>query len=1219
MNIRSILTGAAAIAVGCGFATDLRWVNWNGDLKASTAANWDPQQVPVEGDNLIIDWGGSGTKYWHNDLSVVYGHITASITNSSGSRIDFDQNEVRVSNGIEVIGKDGTFYPRTAITGTGDFVVDFPGGTCYLPTSPSSGRYYSGDFHIRHGNMSASAANVTGSEASHGNIYIYANSTRAGEYGKLDGPAGNVYNDIYYDNTCSVFAFQPAGNANYYGNLYFTGGGGTLQKSGDQATPVNWYGKWIKWVPEGRTARSDTLRIYTQRTNYSNGGINLYGGYEDPDVALSLWDGANCTCRISSKIDVPHGINLIGTGLLRFGIDNCSDTALPLYTGANTSIIDLCGTRQTFGDFTVKAGTTPIITNSVAGGEFVWAPSEDATFPGRLDGDYAFTFNTNGVTGTIGSGLVSELNVGAGTLVVAAGSSLPDVKYITVDSGAKISIATEGIFDDVQVTVDDASGLEIAADTTFTAYKVVVGGYNLTPGSYSGYGEGTLVVKDPLFVWTGEGGDNDPTNPDNWNYGVCPESYNSVRFAALSPDTPIALNGDLAIARCEIAAGTTVQLGNGVELAAAEFTFGSGAKVTSSGAATLKYTSHATITDVPVEGEVTVALVLGADFTSTDISARGLRLSNSYEIVLPGDISVYSYEYNGVYQNPGLSSTGVTGGYLNVFTNPGAVAAEWSVWTGGAGAEDISVYTDANWQDGIAPDFSTGAAKLRFPANAVVDVPSGTVRVYELDFLGAAVISNSVGIGRMLVGAGGAAACAKVEFCTPVEFTAAPQAWRLDGASAKVVFNDALGASDMLGNDGMVYFLGNGNAGVKYGLGQVTFNMSCESEMSVGVCVSNLLPIVNQGAAFSATRGLTLWMKNYDLTQDPHCFHSFLEVDFPVNFYGMRMEFVDTTNPGYAVVTFNKPVNFYIDPDLGATSEAVNLVVRGITVFNGPVYSEGQMSVTCCDSGVDKGVFFNDTLTFGTVKRLYQGSGGGYVHFGGKATGWELFAMNGAGLHSIFLAADLLPHDKVILFYNDTGLVDLNGYDQTISALWANYNKTSANQVEITSADKIAVLHLENQANTTSGQVPFRFTGKAGVEFKIASGKTVQLMNGVSRTKGPLITTGAGTLRICDSGRWYGSGKIQVGAGTTLSAEVADAFGDSTEGYKANVEVGAGASLQLDVSQTVKSLTVGNQSVEPGTYYAAGSGQAKTLGCISGSGSLTVLSLPASGSVLIFK
>ena len=285
--MKKLIGAVVAFVCGVSLAADLRWVNWGGDLKASTSSNWEPKQVPQAGDNLTIFYDGSGTKYWHNDLDVVYGHITVVLTNTTDTRVDFDQKEVRVTNGFSFVGEGGSLYPRTAITGTGEFLVDNAGGTCYLPTSPARGRVYSGDFMLKRGQLSPSAKDVLGSESEHGKITIVAHEVGNSpiNFGKLvtSGSGWSIYNDIYYDNTSSVFAFFHDHQVALRGTVYFTGGGGTFQGAGVTTVPMESYGKWENWTPEGQAPHDKTIHLFVK-----GGGIVFRGGYEDKIHPMSI-------------------------------------------------------------------------------------------------------------------------------------------------------------------------------------------------------------------------------------------------------------------------------------------------------------------------------------------------------------------------------------------------------------------------------------------------------------------------------------------------------------------------------------------------------------------------------------------------------------------------------------------------------------------------------------------------------------------------------------------------------------------------------------------------------------------------------------------------------------------------------------------------------------------------------------------------------------------
>ena len=1220
-KLKLVVAAVAAFVMGGAFATDLVWKNWDGDCKAGTASNWEPEQVPVEGDNIIVNYDGSGTKYWHNNLSITYGHITFSVTNSASTRLDPDTNEIKVSNGIDFIGSAGTVYFRTALTGTGDFVMNWPDSTCYLATTPTSGNVYAGDFYINLGTVNIAAAGVTGDAERHGKIYIDATSRTeySGKYGKIGQTAGTIYNDIYHKNNTSWFAFYPSGNTTFYGDLYFTGGNGTIQGGSD--AKVSWYGKWIRWTPEDVTTETSHNTYYKifVTSNSGQNGLCLYGGYEDPYKEIFIYNNVNTLVRIGSKIDVPKGIFFDGDGKVVFEADDVQDV-IPLRINKNC-VIDMGGTKQTIGDITAaNTCTNPTFITSISGGKLTWKPTTDATFPAALNGDFGFAFDADGVTGTIGSALVSSLEVKAGSLAVSEDAALNNVTAIMVANGASLALATGNINDGARLTVlGDADSFTIAAGKTVTVAKAVIDGQTLTAGDYVGvYGEGTLKVKESLFIWTNTSGDGNLLNPDNWNMAECPQYTDNVRFAAGESGIVTLTGGALECNRCEIADGTTLQLPANMSITAVAFQFGEGAKIVGPSSAKIIYPWEVTLADLPIEGGMAVVFQSGATFTSTDISDRALRIEcESGDITIPGDIKVYSYKYNGTYQNPGASNVGVIGGSLQVLKKPGTPDALWT-WTGNGGEDDKSITSDVNWQNGVAPNFNSGLARVQFPAGVEVSIEE-VVRVYSIEFVGAATINDLSGndTGKLYVGEGGATLTKEVIFNVPVEFTAS-QTWAVNGdKDTHLVFNKALGASNTLDDNSLVVFAGDATGHARGEMSCVDFKAACADEMNIGVCVSNALFRIDNGNCCGTKYGFTAFPKEYNNTDDPgHYFKAQCVVNFPCNFYGWRNEMVQETNPTYHILTFNYPVFFGFDTDSAVDDNQNNhtvlaLTVRNSLIFNAPVTADGAIySIAVFGTGVDKGVFFNDTLTFLQKKRYFTG-GEGYHHFNAKVTGWERLAPN-SGAKIQFGLENATPAETPLI-YNTSAIFDLNGYDQTFPALWPTYTKTGATVAEFTSTRAPATLHLTKPQD--QADMAFKYTGLISLELNTAAGKTVNLMNGVSTTHGALILNG-GTFVIKDAGRWHGKGKIRIASGATLETAVDDALGSADDGYKAQLVVAEGGVVKLTNSARVRSAIYNEQKIAPGTYYAEGSGQEKTLSFLSGSGSLTIDKDPPANFIL---
>ena len=1207
--MKKLVCAVVALVCGVSLAADLRWVKWDGDFNTGTAANWEPAQVPQAGDNLTIYYGGDGTKYVHNTLDIEYGKVTVIITNTSSTRIDFDKNELRVTDGFSFLGNGGTVYFRTSLSGTGEFLMDCQDSTLYLPVSPVSGRTYSGDFMLKKGTLNANAEGVLGSKESHGTITILVYAPTAGQYGKLTTSGSwPLWNDIYYDNTSSAFAFYPARNTPLYGDVYFSGGNGTFQASGDSTIPLPCYGKWIRWTPEGRTPQNNTIRMHVPKA-----GVVFYGGYEDETHAIEMWEDANDKVTLACDVNLPYGVTFIGNtgaGTLAFARDKVSKEPLTL-TLKSQSVVDLGGTEQSIGDFSAVAGAK--FTDSVGGGTIVWTPTTDTTFIPALVGNLSFALDAEGRTATLGSAELSGTVLAqAGTLVIAPDAELPNVTAWEVSAGATLDVRTSLQADKGILLLDENGTLSLAQGVVLTVFKAFVGETRLASGDYT-YGQGTLRVQNPLYTWTGEAGDGDLNNPVNWNYHELPNAGEDVLISAANPLT---LHGTLAASKLTLGDGTVITLAKGAVISAGVYDFGEDALI-SSESAVLEFTGDGTYSDLPI-GNGIVIRVTGATvtFAAETIGDGALHLEaddNEAVAVAAGlTLPVYTYKVGDAYVDPGTVPAGA--GHLAVYTKPSEPEANWSVWSGGAGEDDRSIFTDANWDGGTAPNLTSGNAKLRFPANSVVEIAGGTIaRAYALDVQGALTMS---GTGKLAVGAGGATVqTAEVTLEPSIEFAEVPQIWNLVG-TPKVTFNGSLGAHDGLPQDGKVFFLGDGNAQVKDGMGNVWFTAKCAEMMNAEVVVSNVLADIRHGEAFGRERGLTLWQKGYDFTSNGcHLFMGGLEVEFPVRFYGHRKEFVDTTNPTYGILTFNEPVWFYCDPDVDV-KVAVNYTNRRKLTFNAPVTVNGELnSIGNFGAGVDQGTFFYDKVTVETANRIYIAGGSGWTHFmkGGCSVG-DLFAINCAC--SIECGDEnVLDPTHQILFYQPATRFELNGHDQTTTHLWANFTSTTDSPV-FNSTGGVAVVHLTNPSDKAN--YPFRFTGKAGLELQLAANRSLNFYYGTSLTKGPLILRG-GTLNFTGSAKWHGRCVVEIDSGAKIVTSEAETFGDATDGCNVGLQIAEGGTLELGANETVRYLTVGGKDMEPGTYGAPGSGAAHEMDCFAGTGILTVTSVEHPGVMLIVR
>lgn len=1201
-------------------AADLTWVNWSGDLKASTAANWSPAQVPQEGDNLYISYDGQTTKYWHNDLDVVYGHITVALTNAS-TRVDFDQKEVRVSDGISILG-DGsaTFYPRTAITGSGEFEIDIPGGSVYLPTSPTSGRTYTGDVMIRRGTFSPQAADVLGTEQQHGKITICAPTTKDNQYGKLT-PSGTwtMWNEIYYDNTSSAFAFHPSGSVTYRGAWYFTGGGGTVQMSGVNA--IHQYGGIYKWTPEGRATRTDCVHLFCVKP-----GIVLHGGYTDETCVMSVWGNDNTLVVVDSDLDLPLGVRFRGAGQVRFTKDLTTTVGLPFEIAGGSPVIDLCGTTQRLGSFTMAAAAVaPMVTNSSeTAAKVIWMPTADETFGPILAGKTSLTLEAADITGTLASSKMDGgLAVAAGTLEIPSTAVLPNVRSWDVADGATLRIGSSDLNENAVLRLADGATLDVSEGVVFKVLKAFVNDTRLDPGDYQ-YGDGTLRVADPIYTWTGAAGDGNLSNPENWNYKEVPTAEDNV---LLSTGVALSLSGSLEANTLTLGSEQELALANGALIKANQFIFNSGVSIACvDGSATLEFAAEGTYETLPTLKNVRVKSSGGVVTILSDTWGDGkLNLETSddgdFAVGAGRSLPVYTFKRGDTYVDPGEVVAG--SGKLVVYTRPAVPAETWEVWTGLGGEADQSIFSHANWEGGEAPNLATGDAKLRFPADAVVEIPSSVARVHQIEFQGAATL---FGEGKLMIGAGGVQqAEADVDVSVDVEFSAVPMEWAVDGSAATLKFHGAFGAHAALPADGKVSFVGNGTK-VKSGMANVYFYGERAETLNAEVVVSNLLANINNGKAFSRERGLSIWSKGYDFTfWDAHLFALKLVVEFPVRFYGHQKELTRTTSPTDNILTFNEPVYFYIDKDVDA-STAANITCRNTYIFNAPVYLDGTLSLyngevprsVAADSKTT-GTFFNDTLTIaGSGHRLYLSGAGGFVHFSKPGSDFaDVYGFNGSRINASCHDEDVFDTTQSLLFYSVNNVVHLNGFDQHIKSLWCNssagVNCIISNAVE----EGKAVLHLTNAS--ANNNLRAQWGGSAGADFNVGANKSLDFREGVTVTRGPLIVT-SGTLNFKDTAQWHGTGEVRIASGATLTTSAVETFGNETDGYGTKLRVAAGGVLKLGANEVVRNLMYGDDGLPMGEYGAIGSGAQYEVDWLAGStGKLTVLKNPPTGVLFLVK
>jgi fibronectin-binding autotransporter adhesin len=197
--------------------------------------------------------------------------------------------------------------------------------------------------------------------------------------------------------------------------------------------------------------------------------------------------------------------------------------------------------------------------------------------------------------------------------------------------------------------------------------------------------------------------------------------------------------------------------------------------------------------------------------------------------------------------------------------------------------------------------------------------------------------------------------------------------------------------------------------------------------------------------------------------------------------------------------------------------------------------------------------------------------------------------------------ANVLPSATVVTLGNSTGgstgILDLNGHNQTVGGLIYNGQGVSTGTRTITSATP-AVLTVNNATNF------------------ITTGTNVSTNNIVLTGAIGLTKQGAGTLAL--NGVNTNSGDTTVNDGI-LSLTKADSALDANTGNDAStVTIAAAAGATLDLAYTgtdeVDKLFIGGVQKSAGVWGAIGSGAPNTDAKITGTGTLTVATGPSSNN-----
>jgi autotransporter-associated beta strand protein len=498
-------------------------------------------------------------------------------------------------------------------------------------------------------------------------------------------------------------------------------------------------------------------------------------------------------------------------------------------------------------------------------------------------------------------------------------------------------------------------------------------------------------------------------------------------------------------------------------------------------------------------------------------------------------------------------------GKLYVSSHPPITATNY-IWD--AGGANTNLDSPTNWVGDVVPDFA-GTSYVTFGSNGVTAVVNTNASLYGLAFNRDGNFTLANGTGALTLGMGGAFASAPTT--TARAYTLAEdvtlienQTWNitnvLGGTTLTVSGNigdgdESLGITK-IGSGALVLSGTNTYDGVTTNwVGSITVASSNALGSTLGGTVVNTLG--TSSARLELTGGITLAE--------------------PLTFIGAS-------------------VNGYCLQNVSGTN-----TITGLINSTGGRHAVNSGTTLIVAGGITNTPFFvingSGTLIFRTTP-LTLGSGSIYADDSGltivdvASNTWSSTTIaKGTVRMNVANALPAAAATRIGLPYGPSGILDLNGFNQTTTRLYSD--ATNAAVRGVTSATPATLTINQSQASSVfDGQ----FTGAVGL-IKAGTG-TMILTNSISTTTGD-FTVSNGTLVVTFGSNLGNSTNITVvaaGTGTnTLSLLTSTSIANSAtlsiaNGGSAKVNLAAG------VNESVGWLLLGGSRKSAGTYGATGSG-----------------------------
>ena len=565
------------------------------------------------------------------------------------------------------------------------------------------------------------------------------------------------------------------------------------------------------------------------------------------------------------------------------------------------------------------------------------------------------------------------------------------------------------------------------------------------------------------------------------------------------------------------------------------------------------------------------------------------------------------------------------GGTLRVLNGAPVVAGDTYVWTGAAG--DGLLTTDGNWEGGEAPDLTAGTAKLFFSAGTASATVSGTAHVYGITFCtnAAFTLTAADANAKVVVGAGGflftntAAASVTHVLDVPVEIGTLPQTWCVASTNTQLSLTAPLTGRESLvpltiDCRGRVQFRAD-NSGLLAPL--VLTNLTTVSQ-----------PYVYDMKGLGAkSRYTTCWgaLPRF-ITDAPQ--GGSLTNETPLRLHSglTNTEGAYMNSSANAKLYMAGKVAFFWTPAAGQSE----------TYFHGEVHFIGgvtnESGRATCWRIVSNNIWIEGD-GFKSSHYLIIDYGG-TVHIASPSNNWSLLnpyksTVKCHGANVLAKGQPVRMSDNNTYYHSSAAALDLNGYDQSISRIYAGWQFASWPDLYTTLKSETPAM-LEIATDTAYNDiVPLKVTGAAGLKFNAAGSLT--FTNFTSATTGTLEVD-RGTVRIARGSGWTATTNIVL-AGGTLAVDVgagATAFGSAQDVSAALLTVVSTNSPTLSIASgerpTMEMLAVVEEGgkvkwKDPGIYGGpdAGLSASRTVDWISGTGTLRVRHGISGGTMLIIR